>query len=157
VATVDLGDWREHWERVLRWHARVTTIGEGIPFGMTRNEAVDTVLAFFTICYHLSDALARSGVKTDVEVTNFIKSNDALSLCRDLCIAVKHFEIAKPYRATRSMTTTAESKIFMVGGKRPREPVPGEHWSVKTDAGSTDMFDLADECVTAWRSYLPLR
>ena len=37
VATVDLGGWREHWARVLRWHARVTTIGEGIPFGMTRD------------------------------------------------------------------------------------------------------------------------
>ncbi len=89
MATVDLGDWREHWARVLRWHSRITTIGEGISFGMTRDEAVDTMLALFPVCYHLSDALARSGVKTD--------------------------------------------------------------------AGSKDMFELADECVAAWRSYLPLR
>src|ERR1700730_1247592 len=106
MATVDLGDWREHWERVLRWHARVTTIGNGIPVG-NRADAVDTVLAFFTACYHLSDALVRSGVRPDPEVTKFIKSNDALSLCRDLCIADKHFEISAPYRPTRSMTTTA--------------------------------------------------
>ncbi|HVS49272.1 MAG TPA: hypothetical protein VHJ99_10250 [Candidatus Dormibacteraeota bacterium] len=157
MATVDLGGWRDHWARVLRWHARVTSIGEGIPFGMTRDEAVDTVLAFFPVCYHLSDALARSGVKTDDEVRDFMKANDALSLCHDVCIAVKHFEITRPYRATRSMTTTAESKVFMVGGKRPREPVAGEHWSVKTDAGLKDMFDLADECVAGWRTYLPLR
>jgi hypothetical protein len=156
VATVDLGDWRDHWERVLRWHARVAAIGDGIPFGMSRNEAVDTVLAFFPTCYHLSDALFKSGVKTESEVTAFVRSNDALSLCRDLCTAVKHFEITRPYRATHSMTTTAETRVFTVGGRRPREPIAGEHWSVKTDAGSKDMFDLADECVTAWQSYLPL-
>jgi hypothetical protein len=155
MATVDLGDWREHWARVLRWHARVTTIGNGIPYGMSRADAVDTVLAFFTACYHLSDALVKSNVKTEAEVTKFIKSNSALSLCRDLCIAVKHFEISVPYQPIKSMTTTAESKVFVVGGSRPREPVAGEHWSVKTDASSKDMFDLADECVTAWRSYLP--
>lgn len=156
MATVDLGDWREHWARVLRWHARVTAIGSGIPYGMSRPDAVDTVLAFFTACYHLSDALVKSAVKTDPEVTKFIKSNDALSLCRDLCIAVKHFEISAPYRPTRSMTTTAESLVYVSGGRRHREPVAGEHWSVKTDTGNKDMFDLADECVAAWRAYLPL-
>ena len=70
---------REHWERVLRWHARVTTIGAGIPFGMTRADAVDTVLAFFTVCYHLSDALVQSKARTAKEVEQFIRSSDALS------------------------------------------------------------------------------
>lgn len=141
---------------MLRWHARVTVVGDGIPSGLGRDDVVDTVLAFFPICYHLSDALVRSGVKTDAEVTAFIKSNDALSLCHDLCIAVKHFEVSKPYRPTQSLTTTAESQVYVSGGGR-RRTVFGEFWSVKTDAGSKDMFDLADECVTAWRSYLPLR
>jgi hypothetical protein len=156
MATVDLGDWREHWKRVLRWHARVIAIGNGATAGMSRDDAVDTVLAFFIFCYHLSDALGRSGVKTDAEVTALIKSNDALSLCRDLCIAAKHFEISAPYRPTKAMTTSAESQVFVSGGSRRREPVAGEHWSVKTDAGSKDMFDLADDCIAAWRSYLPL-
>ncbi len=155
MATVDLGDWKEQWDRVVRWHTRVATIGDSMPYGMNRSDAVDTVLAFFIFCYHLGDALIRSGVKTESEVTAFIKSNDALSLCRDLCTAVKHFEVSKPYRSTRSLTTTADPQVFVSGGSR-RRSVFGEHWSVRTDAGSTDMFDLADDCSAAWRRYLPL-
>lgn len=154
MATVDLGDWQEQWKRVLRWHGRITVVGDGITNGLRREDVVDTVLAFFPICYHFGDALVRSGVKTEGEVRNFVKASDALSLCRDLTIAVKHFEITQPYRPIRSLTTTADPQVF---GGTHRRSVFGEHWSVKTDAGSTDMFELADECVAAWRAYLPPR
>ncbi len=121
---------------------------------MTREDAVDDVLAFFPTCYHLRDSLIQSRKKTEREVDAFIRSNDALALCRDLATAVKHFEVRQPYRPTRFATTTAVPLVVQSGRPPPCEPVPGENWSVLTDAGHKDMFALADECVEAWRSYL---
>ena len=156
MAKVDLGDWRDHWHRVLRWQARLRRICNGVPPGMTRAEAIDDVLAFFPTCYHLRDALIQSKYKTEREVDALIKSNDALALCRDLATAVKHFEVRQPYRPMQYATTTAMPLAVQSGRPQPCEPVPGENWSVVTDAGSKDMFVLADECVEAWRVYLGL-
>jgi hypothetical protein len=152
-ARVELGGWEEHWNRVLRWHARLNRICNGIPGGLTRNDAVDEVLVFFPTCYHLRDSLIRSGRNSEAEVDTFILSNDALALCRDVAIAVKHFEISKPYIQTNYMTTTHISQV-VVSGLNACEPVPGERWQIETDAGRKDMFELADECLAAWRTFL---
>jgi hypothetical protein len=153
-ARVELGGWEEHWERVRRWHVRLKRICNGLPKGVAREDAIDEVLAFFPTCYHLRDSLIQSGHKPQAEVDAFIRKNDALALCRDLATAVKHFEITHPYRPTRTATTTAEPLIVRSGMRTPCEPAPGEQWSVETDAGRKDMFELADECVEAWRTYL---
>jgi hypothetical protein len=153
MAKVELGDWNEHWQRVLRWEARLNRICHGLPPGITRADAIDEVLAFFPTCYHLRDSLIRSAHLAEKQVDGFIMSNDPLALCRDLATAVKHFEVRQPYRPT-TYATTSHMQVVHHGLRPPCEPVPGENWSVVTDAGHKDMFALANECVDAWRGYL---
>jgi hypothetical protein len=137
-ARVNLGGWEDHWKRVLRWHARLKRICNGIPQGLTREDAIDEVLVFFPTCYHLCDSLIRSGHSTEQAVEKFIRSNDALALCRDMAIAVKHFEISKPYIQTNYVTTTHMPPPMFIGPTRC-EPVPGQQWQIETDAGRKDI------------------
>jgi len=153
TASVNLGGWLDHWSRVGRWHARLEDMCSGLPPGRRPHEAVDDVLAFFVFCYHLRDARVSVGDSED-QVDAFIKSNGALALCRDLATATKHFEVRKPYVPTQHLMTAAMQTVLRSGKPQPCEPVPGERWVVRTDGGDKDLFELADECIEAWRTYL---
>jgi len=125
----------------------------GIPPGRRPHEAVDDLLAFFVFCYHLRDARVRLG-DPESQVDAFIKGNPALALCRDLATATKHLEVSKPYVTTQHLMTAAIQTVLVSGEPQPCEPVPGERWVVRTDSGDKDLFELADECIEAWRDYI---
>jgi hypothetical protein len=152
-ASVNLGGWLDHWSRVGRWHARLQDMCRGIPFGRSPHEAVDDVLAFYVFCYHLCDALVREG-HDEAKIEAYIRGSKALALCRDLATAVKHLEVRKPYVPTQHLMTAAIQTVLLSGKSQPCEPLPGERWVVRTDSGDKDLFELADECIEAWRAYL---
>jgi hypothetical protein len=113
-------------------------------------------------CYHLGDWVKKDGKKTEDEVNKFIFGSDPMRLCRDVCNGLKHYELqAKPYAPSNpnwstatvyppTIVTAARGKSHVVGTAPP-------HW-VFTDTvrGDRDMFELADECVGAWRKFLGL-
>ena len=131
----------EHWIRIRRWQTKLISMCDGIPAGLSREEAVDEVLTFFVLCNDLSDSLIRSGRSQSTEVKAFVDSNPSLALCRDLAVGIKHI-------------TSAAMPHVGPSGQQHCEPVPGEQWLVDTDGGSKGVFDLAVECMDAWRSYL---
>jgi hypothetical protein len=140
-AQSELGVWQEHWVRIRRWQTRLIRMCDGLPDGLTREDALDDVLAFFLICYHFRDALIRSGDCHETEIDAYIESTDVLALCRDLAVAGKRM-------------TAAPMPMLGPSGQHYCEPVPGEQWLVETDAGPKDIFDLAVECHDAWWTYL---
>ena len=145
--------WQDQRNRIGRWHKRVMAIGRGIPIGMSKDEALDDVFAFFMNCYHLRDWIIGPGFKSQRAVDEFIRGDDDLALCRDVCTGLKHFR-AEPARAYfDSSWSTATVSISSTIPAR-REPIPGEYWVITTDRGNVDMFDLADRCVGAWDAFL---
>jgi hypothetical protein len=88
--------WREQYDRVNRWHARIV--------GSTSFEPrdVDDFYAFFVCCFHLKDWLKNDpsldrGIGCAAEV--FIKTRTvALQLCADVANGSKHFVIDKYVR-----------------------------------------------------------
>ena len=144
--------WQDHRNRVGRWHKRLSTIGRGVPPAMSKDEALDDVFAFFMNCYHLRDWVIGSGFKAEADVDAYIRGNDDLALCRDICTGLKHFR-AEPKRALfDSSWSTATGTVAMLPSRR--EPIPGEHWVITANRGDMDMFDLGDRCVAAWDAFL---
>jgi len=120
----------------------------GIPVGTTKDEALDDVFAFFMNCYHLRDWVIASGFKSGAEVDRYIRGNNDLALCRDICTGLKHYR-AKSKRALFD-STWSTATVTMTAFPERREPIPGEYWVITTERGDVDMFDLADRCVAAW-------
>jgi hypothetical protein len=144
--------WPDQRNRLGRWHKRLAAIGRGIPVGISKDEALDDVYAFFLNCYHLRDWVIGSGFKSEADVNAYIRGNDDLALCRDICTGLKHFR-AEPKRALFDSSWSTATVTVAIFPER-REPIPGEHWVITTDRGDVDMFDLADRCVAAWDSFL---
>ena len=119
---------------------------------MSKEEALDDLFAFFMNCYHLRDWVIGSGFKSEADVDAYIRGNNDLALCRDICTGLKHFR-AEPKRALFDSSWSTATISVAVFPER-REPIPGEHWAITTDRGNVDMFDLADHCVGAWDSFL---
>ena len=73
-----------------RGQKRLAATARGIPVGTSKEEALDEVFAFFMSCYHLRDWVIGSGLKTEADVDGYIRSNNDLALCRDMCTGLKH-------------------------------------------------------------------
>jgi hypothetical protein len=151
-------DWLDQWRRVLRWHARLARIRTALPEADPEKAvALDEVFAFFMNCYHLADWVETSGTKTPQEVEAFIGQSEPMQLCRDVCNGLKHSRLYGT--ATNPNWSTTASYFYEYertesGLQQVRE---GAHWVFVTDHGERDMFHLADQCVAAWRRFLPLR
>src|SRR4030088_2954341 len=53
--------WSDQRNRIGRWHKRLSALGRGVPTGMSKEEALDDLFAFFMNCYHLRDWVIGSG------------------------------------------------------------------------------------------------
>lgn len=146
--------WQDQRNRVGRWHKRLSAIGRGVSSTMSKDEALDDVFAFFMNCYHLRDWIIGSGFKSELEVDNYIRSNSDLSLCRDVCVGLKHFRAERKRALFDSSWSTATVSVSYTSLPARLEPIPSEHWVITTDRGDVDMFDLADRCVAAWDRFL---
>ena len=148
----------DQWHRVLRWHARLDRIRKALPEAdPEKSLALDEVFAFFMNCFQMADWLKNSGDKPRKEVDDFIERSPAMLLCRDICNGVKHFRL-DPNRPTTThpnlSSAASYSREYITTETGPRLVREGGHWVFVTDDGERDMFELADECLAAWRGYL---
>lgn len=171
-ATSHLGtDWEDQWQRVQRWHQQVEAIGaQRFDYGgdveSYRPWAGDVIYAFFMNCFHLKDWLVGSGATSKASVDVFIDGSEPMRWCRDICHGMKHFKLEPQRRTTTHAVWSTASASFSVThvitfdatgesvAHQPREPVPGEHWYFTSGNLFKDMFDLADECMAAWRRFI---
>jgi hypothetical protein len=152
----------DQWERVNRWHSKLAQIPAALPDREpAKSFALDVVWAFFENCFHLRHWVIKEATdekKRRLEVDAFIDGSAAMQLCRDVANGVKHYRLDPAKRTTHdanwSTATRSEPVVItgqgsrLVGGHGPR-------W-VFTGIGHNEpnMFDVADECLAAWRSFL---
>jgi hypothetical protein len=150
-------DWRDQWERVVRWHQRATSVRTAPPpDGPAKIRALDELFAYFMNCYHMRDWAIQSHPRS-AEVDNFIAGSDAMRLCRDICTGLKHYR-GEPRRALADAdwSTATKQSVVVTVSFEPPSVATGEktRWVFITDSGDRDMFKLADECLEAWRIFL---
>jgi hypothetical protein len=151
----------DQWERVIRWHERLTPFRTAFPEQEpARSYALDDVWAFFMNCYHLRDWLIRAGVKSQKEVDSFIDQSQAMRLCRDVANGVKHYKLnpRKPTTTNANWTTMTYYTYTGREGEALREHahrvfLPDQAKRFKVTA-ARDVFEVADACMTAWRGFL---
>src|SRR4051812_44342227 len=91
-----MAKWREQYERTERWYKRFAAINSGRVHDVPSDYYVDEIYAFFLNCYHLKDWIKNdsslpSTVRSAVE--DFVKSEEWLCLCADVCNGLKHLKL----------------------------------------------------------------
>jgi hypothetical protein len=90
VKTAPSRNWREQYDRMLRWLERLHEPGE------VDERRCDDFYAFFLICYHLkdwikSDPWTRQEVpEITAQVEKFVNDHESLRVCADIANGVKH-------------------------------------------------------------------
>jgi len=140
--------WRDQWDRMLRWHQRLSSIRGALPSADTaKARALDDVFAFFMNCYHLRDWVQNDRRKTKAELKAFFSKTTALQLGQDIVNGLKHYRL-KPARAASAAnidwttaTRTDPTPIVAVSTLKSRAfvaPRPSR-WVFETKSGDKDM------------------
>jgi hypothetical protein len=107
----------------------------------------DHVQIFFQQCFHLKDWIKNdataSGAVGDVEA--FVASTPVLECARAICNGSKHLALRAPNIAPKIQA----ARIY-AGADNRITPQP----IVEIAGAEHDVFQLADKCVDAWRTYL---
>jgi hypothetical protein len=149
------GPYREQLERVRRWYDRFAAITRGRPHDVVSENYIDDVYAFFLNCYHLKDWIRNdsslpSTVQDDCEI--WINNSRSLRICADLCNSHKHLVLAKKPRSNE-MPVFGEAHFGMSIG--PGLPAAiNLRFDVDTTSGREDAFELATDCLAAWKGFL---
>lgn len=119
------------------------------------HECEDAAYAFFQDCYHLKDWIKNDpGCSHRGIVESFVSGSKALSLCADICNSSKHLTLTRSrsghnpklggHEASIRPVHAENRKMFYVAYKIE----DGEH--------QVDTFDLAEQCMVEWKSFLGL-
>lgn len=168
VVPADLSrDTREQWVRVVicmtrleRWEEdfsnQIAQADDGTVDTRMPPEFLLDVSSFLLHAHALSDYLK---VFDDVDVINEVKADQALALCRDLVIHLKHGRMERrpftPGGDTAQPTTITRMNVTL---RTNDDPVGLEHvhtgpgYRVETEADprSVGAVALAKECLAAW-------
>jgi len=146
--------WREQYDRTVRWFDRFTELSVGRHHVTGSDNYVDDVYAFFQNCYHLKDWIKNDPALPATirgEVEAYISQSRPLSLCADLCNALKHLRLSSN-RSRESPSFGNKHYALQLGGEGP--PIISLRYEVATATGTEDAYDLAKKCVDAWTDYL---
>jgi hypothetical protein len=156
-------DARDQWERVLRWHDRLTPLLSAFPEEEpARSYALDDLWTFFRNCNDLTEWVIKAGVKPRADVYAFIEASEDLKICRDIANGVTHYKLS-PLRQTTTHKnwTTATYYTYAGYGDELHETAhrvfvldSAQRFSV---TATRDLFAVADACVGNWRVFLNLR
>lgn len=147
--------------RTGRWLGRLEAIccGRFTPAGPS-DTLLDYFIAFFLNCHHIKDWLATwpewhesfpPGPKKKA-IEQFINESEALRICADLCNGFKHFE-SKAHSLRSGVAPTFHS-LHTVFDLTEDEPLTTRRYTLRTTRGETDAYELAKECVDAWRTFI---
>lgn len=146
----------DQFERMKRYFTRFKQINDGKTHNQSSKNYDDDVYAFFQNCYHLKD-----WIKNDPEcsnwskVENFINQNGDLSICADLCNALKHLILTKPRSIENPAFAGGHITLKITDGFEVKESVDiSIKYKVSASSGDIDAFQLAERCVTAWDIYI---
>ena len=146
----------EQWNRVRRWYHRFSELSEGKLHDSPSDFYQDEVYAFFLNCYHLKDWIMNDPTVSSHSdnVENFITNDPDLSLCADICNGIKHLDLSKSKRKTRSNQNPHFGKRFFRVGVGTQPTTIAVEYTIDTKSGTIDAFDLATRCIEAWEIFL---
>jgi len=156
----DLRKHQEQFDRTKRWYERIKKIDQGKPHNLSfvnlpPKYFYDEVYAFFINCYHLKDWILYDDTVKPLDkgkVEPFMKKEDCMKLCRDICIGIKHLDPqSRTWSGQVPAFTGREFPVSLAGGP---EPIIGVKFSIETKKGTIDAFELASECVRKWEEFI---
>jgi hypothetical protein len=115
----------------------------------------DAVYTFFQDCYHLKDWVKNDpAAPNQSAVEKFITNSASLSLCADICNGSKHLKLT----SSRSGGTPQ-----LKGYEASFRPIQSSNWRkyygtirVESNGKVHDAFDLAQQCISEWKTFLGL-
>jgi hypothetical protein len=138
--------------RVLRWYQRVKKISRGIIHFRDSHFYEDELFAFFLNCYHLKDWIKEdpNAAHVRVAVEPFINSSPALSLCADLCNCQKHATLKRKPRSGHDRRLGRRFHFNLGNGPR----ILSIRYEIVTDDATYDAYDIAQQCIRDWQTFL---
>jgi hypothetical protein len=149
-----VSSWREQYDRTVRWLDRFTELSVGRRHVTASDNYIDDVYAFFQNCYHLKDWIKNDpALPQDIrdEVERYINQTRELSICADLCNALKHLSLSNS-RSRENPSFGNKHYALHLGGEGT--PIISLRYEVATAAGTEDAYELAKKCVDAWTTFL---
>ncbi len=145
------GGFREQYDRMLRWYARFKRVTEGKGLKDDVEYHKDDMRAFFENCFHLRDWILndeRSGNARNA-VKAFVNVMQCMQVCAEIANSRKHLKLT---RTRRKQHPAPGSRGFDLkrGGTTPTIRVS---YTIATASGPRDAFQLATECVEAWKAF----
>ncbi|MBA3372591.1 MAG: hypothetical protein H0T98_03595 [Euzebyaceae bacterium] len=142
--------WQELWRRLLRAHARIVAIYDGVSAsGQSTDDWRDAVDDFAVDCHHLADWINNdSAVPPGAQnaVWAYLNGDGDLALAQDFSNSVKHRDRKNP--SARRVYVESVSGGSAGGGSITLA------WDVGgVTQGRRDARDLADACVAKWRAF----
>ncbi len=147
-------------ERAKRYYARFERINDGIvDGGLTSDEHIDDMHAFFNACYHIKDYLINDPTFTKFtkqQIENHINATFALQLCADICNGLKHMKLTHarsgnaPSFGKRTFNVSFEDN-FAEGTSRQSLAIKLE---IVHNGTSYDAFSVATDAMSAWDKFL---
>jgi len=143
-----------------RWYECIKKIDQGRPHNLSfvnlpPDYFYDEVYAFFLNCYHLKDWIQSDDTVKPLEkkkVNDFMKQNECMRVCRDICVGIKHLEQkSSPLSGQVPKFKGREFSLSLGGGS---EPIIKVKFSIETKTGTIDAFELASECVRKWGEFI---
>jgi hypothetical protein len=143
-------------ERMKRYFARFKRINDGKAHDQPSPNYDDEVYAFFQNCYHLKDWIKNDPACSRwSNVEDLINTNADLSICADLCNALKHLTLTKPRSSANPAFSGSQIALKIGDGFEVKESVDiAIKYKISTSSGEIDAFELAERCVAAWESFI---
>jgi len=144
----------EQFERVKRWYERFKMTDSGRPHTHPSDYYQDEVYAFFQNCHHLRDwILNDDNLNIDAEtLRNFINNHQELQICGDLCNGTKHLTLTGRWSP---INPEFGAQHFDLKLEVPNNKATiSVKYSIDTDTGGMDAFDLATECLQIWEEFI---
>jgi len=150
----DLKSYEDQLERIKRWKVEIDK-----ELYNYKNESYskniyflfDMVYAFFIFCHHMSDYLINDN-SLSIEKTvvrEYIKNNECLRVCADICNGVKHLEFDRPTK-TKGGHVWVNLNITINGRT-------GEKMffiDFESETVKQDFSKLSTECIQKWEEFI---
>jgi hypothetical protein len=140
---------------VKRWYERFRKINEGVQHVRQSDEYQDDVYAFFLNCHHLKDWIKNDesvDEATKNKVEGFIETKQELKICADICNGLKHLKLTRQRSGLQPRFAGRLFKLSLGGS----EPTISIKFSIETERGPIDAFQVATKCLEAWTSFIQL-
>jgi len=146
--------WKDQYDRVLRWHKRISDINQGILHNQDSRYYDDEIYSFFINCYHLRDWMLKDKTltitKKDAKLKEFIDNSNQMKICHDICIGLKHLEITSPKIDKKTQFGSRHYNLTLGGNK----PVLSVKYCIRCKGQTFDAFSLATECIKEWNNFI---